>query len=604
MRPVLVLAGTARVVVTISRCLQRHGIDVDVLQLPGSAKEHITSRSIRNVYRLPTPVIPDMFASHLMDLIERGGYDTLVPTTDESLAALAPLYDDVSKKLYPGCPRPDIVRSVLDKRLTLSAARECTIDVPREYLLHDLTELDAVRDDLRFPLLIKPASKAIKANTPVRLLGTIDHLREELLRDPGFGHNYLLQEYCEGFGIGVEVLIWDDEVRALFQHRRIKEFPVAGGVSILAEAQQPNPALVEASTRLLRRLRWQGVAMVEFRYNPRTDSAVLMEVNGRYWGSLALSVNAGVEFPFYEWQMAHEQEPQIFGAYAPGFRTLWRIGDLARLTSLIVRWRSGQERCATLCKESGRFLADFCSVVPDAIWSWRDPLPAMSEFYTRILKSVLSPRAIAKLLPKRLASEIRIYRDYGTRIGLRHTYLNLAYGLGIRGHNLKSALKGSKSFLFVCRGNIMRSAIAAEMFTRRASAYPEMSIASAGLFAKVGSPANPAAVIAAREIGISLDKHRSRAVTSEMLGGYDIIFVMDFVNAAVMLHRFPQAARKVFLLGEGSAQRSDARSMEITDPYGRGAEETSKCCLRIQSCVEGLGELLRNDRRATKEDLP
>ena len=40
-----------------------------------------------------------------------------------------------------------------------------------------------------------------------------------------------------------------------------------------------------------------GVAMVEYRYDPASRRYVFMEINGRFWGSLQLAIDAGVDFP-------------------------------------------------------------------------------------------------------------------------------------------------------------------------------------------------------------------------------------------------------------------------------------------------------------------
>ena len=37
--------------------------------------------------------------------------------------------------------------------------------------------------------------------------------------------------------------------------------------------------------------------MVEFKLDARDGVAKLMEINGRFWGSLQLAVDAGVDFP-------------------------------------------------------------------------------------------------------------------------------------------------------------------------------------------------------------------------------------------------------------------------------------------------------------------
>ena len=416
MRPVLVLAGTARVVVSIARCLHRHGLEVDVAQAAAS-RDTITSRAIRNVHRLPDFGSAEEFRGALQVLVERRGYDTLIPTTDESLIAIAPCYDSLCKSLYPGSPAPVIVNSVLDKRLTLKAAREIGLDVPNEYQFRNLAELEGSSETLRFPLLAKPASKVEEINFALHYYYSFSELREAFLNDPSFGCKYLLQEYCGGFGVGVELLIWDGKVHAVFQHKRLKELPSTGGVSVMAEAQSPDPQLVDPSAQLLRRLAWQGVAMVEFRYDPATRRAALMEVNGRYWGSLPLSVNAGVEFPYYEWQLAHGIEPAPIAPYAHGFRTLWRVGDLMRFSSLVSRWRNGQETFRVLGREALRLVGDFCSATPDALWQWSDRAPGAAEFRDRILKRVFRPGAVAKFIPGAMVRDLEVYRYYCARLG-------------------------------------------------------------------------------------------------------------------------------------------------------------------------------------------
>jgi predicted ATP-grasp superfamily ATP-dependent carboligase len=50
------------------------------------------------------------------------------------------------------------------------------------------------------------------------------------------------------------------------------------------------------SRALLRRLGWTGVAMIEYRYDPTTESWRFLEINGRFWGSLPLAIDAGIPF--------------------------------------------------------------------------------------------------------------------------------------------------------------------------------------------------------------------------------------------------------------------------------------------------------------------
>src|ERR1022692_2914279 len=117
-KPVLVIAGTARVVVGIAACLRQRGIEVDVLQF-AQTTEIIHSRYIRRVHHLTVFNEPAQFGEAILSLLQRQGYDMVIPTNDKSLIALQPIYDEVSSLAYLGCPGPEVIEGVLNKRLTL-----------------------------------------------------------------------------------------------------------------------------------------------------------------------------------------------------------------------------------------------------------------------------------------------------------------------------------------------------------------------------------------------------------------------------------------------------------------------------------------------------
>jgi predicted ATP-grasp superfamily ATP-dependent carboligase len=131
-----------------------------------------------------------------------------------------------------------------------------------------------------------------------------------------------------GEGRGVFLLAREGRIEVSFAHRRLREKPPWGGVSTLCEAADPEPVLVEYSARLMRALKWSGVAMVEFKWDPESRSAWLMEINGRFWGSMQLAVTSGIDFPWLLYQQAVlgfdsgsiEREGEV--------RLWWLLGDL------------------------------------------------------------------------------------------------------------------------------------------------------------------------------------------------------------------------------------------------------------------------------------
>lgn len=119
------------------------------------------------------------------------------------------------------------------------------------------------------------------------------------------------------------------------------------------------------------------------------------------------------------------------------------------------------------------------------------------------------------------------------------------------------------------------------------------SVISAGLHATPGTRAHPWALAAARELGISLDHHRSQLLTAEMVEQADAIFAMDYQNQVELLTYYPNARGKIFML---AAYAEDSyRSIEIPDPYYGDAQQTLRCYRVLQTCIQnvaaGLGPM-------------
>jgi predicted ATP-grasp superfamily ATP-dependent carboligase len=187
----------------------------------------------------------------------------------------------------------------------------------------------------------------------------------------------LLQDFAEGDGVGIEVLMHHGEPVALFQHRRLKEVPASGGAAAVAIAEPPEPMLVDQALVLLRALEWEGVAMVEFRYDRARHQSSLMEVNGRYWGTLALPIQAGVDFPWYEWQIAHGEKPAVPLNYPVGGRWRWSAGYIRRWHGLAIDSARKAFNHPAVLKELVPSFADLSA--RDALWDSADPLPAIVE---------------------------------------------------------------------------------------------------------------------------------------------------------------------------------------------------------------------------------
>jgi predicted ATP-grasp superfamily ATP-dependent carboligase len=170
----------------------------------------------------------------------------------------------------------------------------------------------------------------------------------------------LIQQRIEGPGIGIFLLLWEGRTLATFAHRRIREKPPSGGVSVYRESVVADPALVNRSRALLEHFGWCGVAMVEYKVDERTGTPYLMEVNGRFWGSLQLAVDAGVDFPMLLLSAATGEPAAPVNAYTAGVRSRWWWGDVDHLIARLRRSRAE------------------LSLPPEAPGRWR----ALRDFFT------------------------------------------------------------------------------------------------------------------------------------------------------------------------------------------------------------------------------
>jgi hypothetical protein len=79
--------------------------------------------------------------------------------------------------------------------------------------------------------------------------------------------------------------------------------------------------------------------MVEFKQDQRDGSLRLMEVNARFWGSLQLAIDAGVNFPELAAKVAVGRPASGPDHYRLGIRSRWLAGDLDSLVMTLIRPR-------------------------------------------------------------------------------------------------------------------------------------------------------------------------------------------------------------------------------------------------------------------------
>jgi len=298
------------------------------------------------------------------------------------------------ERLFPDRER---MRRVLDKETAAGFARRAGIAVPETIVLPDLAGIDRVE---RYPVVLKwgepgavlPRLSELKIPfLKSEYCYDASELRRALSRYEAVGTFPLVQEYCDGYGLGQMILMHKGEPILLFQHRRIHEWPPEGGFSSLCESVgiEEHRALRERSIELLRLMEWEGPAMVEYRYDPKTDRATFLEVNGRFWGSLPLAYHAGAHFAWATYAAMALGEPARDTGYRSGLRCRYFIPDLKRALLIAFRPERIQNRMLRFSRVgalAGLLLDSLRPGTKHYIFSFRDPLPWLLDGLMAVTK--------------------------------------------------------------------------------------------------------------------------------------------------------------------------------------------------------------------------
>jgi len=339
MEKILILDANARSALAATRSLGRRGVPVVVADetkktLSGASK--YCSESF--TYPSPTANLRG-FLSTVKAECSRRGIRVIFPMTEISMAAVLKHGEEFKNFQVPFAEYPTF-DALTDKWNLMRLAQRLNITIPQTHYIADARSLQRVYPLLKFPVVLKPYRSRIWMNgrctaASVKYAESVHQLERTVAQYEYFkSHPFLLQEYIRGHAHGIFALYNHGKLVASFAHRRLRENPPSGGVSVLCESAEKNPEAWRMARTLLDHMAWHGVAMAEFKVTP-DGKPYLMEVNGRFWGSLQLAIDAGVDFPWLLYQLATGRDVESVNGYVIGVKSRWLWGDFKRLCKVL-----------------------------------------------------------------------------------------------------------------------------------------------------------------------------------------------------------------------------------------------------------------------------
>ena len=361
---VLLTDGGHKNTLAIIRHLALNGHRVSILHHKKSAPAY--SRYCYRLYRCPTIYDSADYIACLLRLLKNESFDVLIPVGGMAYSILSAVQDEIRCLTRMEIADEEKIKLALDKTATYRFAEEKNIPHPKTIYPKTIDEISLLLDTLKFPLVLKSPSETFKAFLPQYFKNKEDLLQKlpETIQMLSGGLP-VIQEMVKGDGYGFYAVYNRGEMVQYFMHQRIREYPPSGGVSSCAKSFC-NEELKELGKAVLDELKWHGPAMVEFKREHETGRFKLIEINPKFWGSLDLSLVAGINFPEI---ICRLNDKQTSHAYNEKIYFQWLFS-------------SGGEFYRLLHKPSDFFKVIarlFASNTKNDVWL-RDPLPNIKQF--------------------------------------------------------------------------------------------------------------------------------------------------------------------------------------------------------------------------------
>ena len=232
-------------------------------------------------------------------------------------------------------PEYPTLETVTNKSFLVRHALEQGIPCPQSVFIERPEDMRNLKKILEFPAVLKP-----DRGSGGKGITFVNSMKEFHTIGVGFFEKYgpfVIQEkipFVHKYTVGV-LCNADSKVRRACIIKEIRNYPVETGPACYVETVT-SPEILNLSVRLMESLNYFGIADIDFLIDSRTGKPQLMEINPRFWGSLQVAINAGVDFPSLLFELMKDGDIEKSMNYKTGIRCRHLVfDDLLRLFSIL-----------------------------------------------------------------------------------------------------------------------------------------------------------------------------------------------------------------------------------------------------------------------------
>lgn len=372
----VVLGTNYYVGLSIVRCLGFEGVHVVAVDYSeemryGAKSKYLSEKWIAPHYGKD----PEGLLNFLIDYSKKQDSKPLIyPGADPYVEFIDTYFDELKEHYLFPMDRKGFWTEVMDKDRMSVLAKKHGVLVPETIDSKDENLIERVREELKYPCIIKPSDSASFVRRYRKKVMIIE-TEEELKKNIDMCHRDNMDVFVQRIIPGPEencycydaYLNQDSQVTHWISAHKVRQWPVNFGASTYAK-QKYIPEIHEIGKRFLEAIKYKGFAEIEWKRDEVTQDIYLIEVNVRTINFNQMLAKCGLNFPYIAYKEMTDElpEPKCVD-YDTGYAFRYLYEDLFAIREYL---RTGQISL-------GKMIKDHSFKTVPSTWSWSDPMPGI-----------------------------------------------------------------------------------------------------------------------------------------------------------------------------------------------------------------------------------